>query len=157
MLKTSRFRIACLVVAAPLIGALAGCGDSHAKYKPTANEARTSLETALTAWRDGKPYGPIEGTPPVHMVDSTWQGGQQIESFQIGDEEDDGEGTKQFVVKLKTKGKSATDQDVRFIVNGRDPVWIFREDDYKRTLNMENNPATTPQSKSGTPRPRKQR
>ncbi len=88
MLKTLRFRGGWLVVAAPLLGLLAGCGEGHAKYKPTADEARTSLEAALTAWRDGKPYGPIETKPPVHMVDSVWQGGQQIESFQIGDEED---------------------------------------------------------------------
>ena len=156
MLKALRFRCGWLVVAAPLLGLLAGCGDGNARYKPTADEARTSLEAALTAWRDGKPYGPIEGTPPVHMVDSAWQGGQQIESFQIGDEEDAGDATKQFAVKLKTK-KSSTDQDVRFIVHGRDPVWVYREDDYKRMLNMENNPETTPKSKSGNQRSGKRR
>jgi hypothetical protein len=152
MLKALRFRGGWLVVAAPLLGLLAGCGEGNARFKPTADEARTSLETALTAWRDGKLYGPIETKPPVHVVDSAWQGGQQIESFQIGDEEDGGDGTKQFVVKLKTKGKSPTDQDVRYIVHGRDPVWVYREEDYKRTLNMDNNPVTTPKSKSGTQR-----
>jgi hypothetical protein len=152
MLKASRIRGVWLVVATPLLGVLAGCGEGYAKYKPTAYEARTSLEAALTAWRDGKPYGPIDTKPPVHIVDSAWQGGQQIESFQIGDEEDGGDGTKQFVVKLNTKGKSSTEQDVRFVVHGRDPVYVFREEDYKRTLNMDNNPVTTPKSKTGSRR-----
>jgi hypothetical protein len=156
MLKVLRFRGGWLAVAAPLLGVLAGCSEGHAKYKPTADEARTSLEKALTAWKDSKPYGSIEGTPPVHVVDSAWQAGQQIESFQIGDEEDAGDATKQFVVKLKTK-KSPTDQDVRFIVHGRDPVWVYREEDYKRMLNMDNNPVTTPKSKSGTQRSGKTR
>jgi hypothetical protein len=149
MLKAPRIRGVWLIAAAPLLGVLAGCGEENAKYKPTADEAKTSLEVALTAWRDGKPYGPIETKPPVHIVDSVWQGGQQVESFQIGDEEDPGDGTKQFVVKLKTKGKSSTEQDVRFIVQGRDPVYVFREEDYKRMANMDNNPVL-PKSKTST-------
>ena len=84
-------------------GLLAGCGASHARFTPTSGEARSSLEAALTAWRDGKPYGPVAATPPVQVADSAWQAGQQVESFEIGDEEDDGDGTKQFVVKLKMK------------------------------------------------------
>ena len=59
--------------------------------------------------------------------------GQQIESFQIGDEEDGGDGTKQFVVKLTMK-KAKAGQDVRYFVHGRDPVWVFSEADYKQML-----------------------
>jgi hypothetical protein len=147
MLKALRLRDGWLPVAAALLGLIAGCSDGHAKFKPTADEARTSLETALTAWQDGKPYGPIEAKPPVQVVDSQWQAGQQIESFQIGDEEDPGDGTKQFVVKLKIKGKSSTEQDARFIVHGRDPVYVFGEEDYKRMANMDNNPVI-PKSKT---------
>jgi hypothetical protein len=156
MFNATRLKFGSLVVAALLLGGLTGCSEGHARYKPTADEARTSLEKALTAWKDGKPYGPIEATPPIHVVDSAWQGGQQIESFQIGDEEDGDDATKQFVVKLKTK-KAPAEQDVRFVVHGRDPVWVFREDDYKRTLNMENNPVSTPKSKAGGPRSGKKR
>jgi hypothetical protein len=151
MLKALRRRDGWLLVAAALLGLIAGCSDGNAKYKPTANEARTSLETALTAWRDGKPYGPIETTPPVHIVNSQWQAGQQIESFQIGDEEDPGDGTKQFVVKLTMKGKSSIEQDARFIVHGRDPVYVFGEEDYKRMANMDNNPVI-PKPKANTQR-----
>ncbi len=73
--------------------------------------------------------------------------GQQVESFEIGDEEDEGDGTKQFAVTLKMK-KPPGDQSVRYFVHGRDPVWVYREEDYKRMLNMDNNPVTTSRSKS---------
>ena len=83
--------------------------------------------------------GPIEATPPVQVADSAWQAGHQVESFEIGDEQDDGDGTKQFVVTLKMK-KPPGDQSVRYFVHGRDPVWVYREEDYKRMINMDNNP-----------------
>jgi hypothetical protein len=136
-----------LVIAGVGVGLLPGCGSGHARYTPTSTEARSSLETALTAWREGKPPTTIDVKPPVHVIDSTWQGGQQIESFTIGDEQDVGDGTKQFAVKLVTKPKRS-EQEVKFVVHGRDPVYVFREEDYVRTLNMDNNPVS-PRPKSG--------
>jgi hypothetical protein len=137
-----RLRLMGLVAAAPGLLALAGCDNTgHARFTPTKDEARSSLEAALTAWRDGKPYGPIEATPPVNVADSAWQGGAQIEAFEIGEEEDPGDGTKQFPVKLTMK-KAKTAQDIRYIVNGRDPVWVFSEPDYKRMIDMGNGPET---------------
>jgi hypothetical protein len=138
-----RLRLMGLAFAAvPGLLALAGCDNTgHARFTPTKDEARSSLEAALTAWRDGKPYGPIEATPPVNVADSAWQGGAQIEAFEIGEEEDPGDGTKQFPVKLTMK-KAKTAQDIRYIVNGRDPVWVFSEPDYKRMIDMGNGPET---------------
>jgi hypothetical protein len=129
-----------------LLGVTTGCSVGQARYTPTSDEARTSLEKALTAWKDGKPVGEVEGTPPVRVVDSAWQAGQQIESFAIGDQEDV-DGTKQFPVKLTIK-KTQKSEDVRYIVHGRDPVWVYREEDYRRTLNMENGPVTAPKTRS---------
>ncbi len=139
-----------LVAALPLLSLLTGCGASHARFTPTTAEARTSLEQALTAWRDGKPYGTVAATPPVNVADTAWQAGQQVESFEIGEEKDDGDGTKQFVVAIKMK-KPAGDQSVRYFVHGRDPVWVYREEDYKRMLNMDNNPVDSAK-KSVSPR-----
>ncbi len=36
--------------------------------------------------------------------------------------------------------KPPGDQSVRYFVHGRDPVWVYREEDYKRMINMDNNP-----------------
>jgi hypothetical protein len=151
-----RYRRLGLLALLPLVSLFTGCGASHARYTPTSGEAKSSLEAALTAWRDGKPYGPIEASPPVQIADSAWQGGQQLESFQIGGEEDSGDGTKQFAVTIKMK-KPPGDQTVRYVVHGRDPVWVYREEDYKRMLNMDNNPVQRSSSTSGprrTGRPR---
>jgi hypothetical protein len=141
-----------LVALAPLLCLAMGCGASHARYTPTSGEARSSLEAALTAWRDGKASSDIDAKPPVHMVDSAWQGGRQLESFQIGDEEDGGDGTKQFLAKLKMKNVKE-EQDVRYVVHGRDPVWVFTADEYKHMLDMDNKPDTTPKPKARFRRP----
>jgi hypothetical protein len=133
-----------------LFGVTAGCGTGHARYTPSTDEARSSVEAALTAWKDGKPAGEIEATPPVRVVDSAWQAGEQIESFVIGDQEDV-DGTKQFPVKLTMK-KTQKSEDVRYIVHGRDPVWVYRDTDYQRTLNMENNPDTAPKTRAASGR-----
>ena len=126
-----------LVITAVVIGGLAGCETGHARYTPTKGEARTALETALTAWRDGKSFGTIDATPAVHVADTAWQAGEQIEAFEIGEEEDSGDGTKQFPVKL-TKKKAKTAQQMRYVVHGRDPIWVFSEPDYKRMIDMGN-------------------
>ena len=145
-----RYHRLALMAASLLVSLLTGCGASSARFKPTTDEARSSLEAALTAWRDGKPYGSVVATPPIQVGDSAWQAGDQVESFEIGEELDD-DGTKQFVVAFKMK-KPPGNQSVRYYVHGRDPVWIYREEDYKRMLNMDNNPVTTSPSKSKTRR-----
>jgi hypothetical protein len=151
MNSVKRYHRLALVAALPLVSLITGCGASHARFTPTAVEARTSLEAALTAWRDGKPFGPIEATPSVQVADSAWQAGQQVESFEIGEEKDEGDGTKQFAVAIKMK-KPPGDKSVRYFVHGRDPVWVYREEDYQRMLNMDNNPVTNSPSKSNSRR-----
>jgi hypothetical protein len=140
MTRLFRSRRLWLLAAAPVLFLLAGCdGTGHARFSPTQDEARSALEAALTAWRDGRPFGSIEATPPVHVADSLWQGGQTIEAFQIGDEQAGEDGTKRFPVKL-TMTKTKTVQDVRYVVYGRDPVWVFSEQDYQKMIDMGNGP-----------------
>jgi hypothetical protein len=131
-----RYRYLCFTTALPLVSLLAGCGASPAPYATTSDQARTSLETALTAWRDGKPCAPIAGTPSIEVADSNWQAGQQIESFQIGDEQENANGTKQFAVTMKMK-KPPGDKSFQYVIFGRDPVWVCREEDYKLMSNMD--------------------
>jgi hypothetical protein len=140
MTRLFRSRRLWLLAAAPALFFLAGCdGTGHARFSPTQDEARSALEAALTAWRDGRPFGSIEATPPVRVADSLWQGGQAIEAFQIGDKQDSEDGTKRFPVKL-TMTKTKKVQDVGYVVYGRDPVWVFSETDYQRMIDMGNGP-----------------
>ncbi len=155
MKRQSKWGLMALAWGWVVLAFLAGCGQENARFTPSADVAKSSLETALSAWRDGKPCGPVEATPPVHVVDSVWQAGARVESFSIGDEEDLGDGTKQFLVKLSIKeAKGARESEVRYVVHGLEPIYVFREDDYKRFLNMDNNPEP-PKGRSAVTRSRR--
>jgi hypothetical protein len=118
------------------------CGGPN--MNPQADRARTALETALTAWRDGKKPGNIAGTdPPVQAVDNDWTNGRKLTAFEVLREQPS-ESDKRFAVKLTYATPAATVETV-YIVVGASPIAVFREEDYARTLNMDNNP--TPQRK----------
>ena len=106
-------------------------GTSTGRYIPSGGTARQSLEAALTAWQQGQRPGRIEAvSPPVQAADCKWQAGQKLGGFEILQEEP-GDGPRWFVVRLKLRQPSG-EQVVRYVVVGRDPVWVFREDDYKK-------------------------
>jgi hypothetical protein len=123
---------------AALLTAMAGCdATGNARHVPDADLARTSLQTALTAWRDGRPCEPIAGPPAIQVSDSRWRDGQQIAAFEIGEEQADGDETRQFPVKLTFK-KTGKVEEVRYVVHGREPVWVYSDTDYKRLIDMGN-------------------
>lgn len=115
-----------------------GCESGNSQTTPRGVEARGAVERALTAWRDGKPYDQFGSTPPVRVVDSAWRGGETIESFEIVDEEGRDDGTMAFSVKL-VSNKAKKDRTVKFVVQGQDPFWVYREEDYRRMLQTERN------------------
>jgi hypothetical protein len=124
---------------AALLTASSGCGSDTARYTPTADVARKSLEAALTAWRDGRPIGSLEGSsPPVRVVDSIWRSGEKLESFQLLGE-GDVDGRKEFTVRLTMK-EPRGEKEARYIVHGRDPIWVYRGEDFARAMDMDNQP-----------------
>jgi hypothetical protein len=93
------------------------------------------LETALTAWQNGQAPDEVAAGPPVvRAVDSKWKAGQKLKRFQILSEEG-GSGPTFFSVRL-TLNSPAKEQTVRYVVVGRDPLWVYREDDYKSSAGM---------------------
>jgi hypothetical protein len=101
--------------------------------------ARKSLEAALTAWRDGQPIGSIAGSsPPVQVVDSSWRSGEKLESFLVLDE-GDVDGRKEFSVRLTMKEPRGA-KEARYVVHGRDPIWVYRGEDFARAIDMTNQP-----------------
>lgn len=122
-----------------LLAALgAGCGNSNSgydRYVPSSDTARTSLEAALTAWQNGQPPGKIETvSPPLQVVDAVWQRGRKLRSFLILSEET-GDGPHWFSVRLTFTAPNS-ESVVRYVVLGRDPIWVYREEDYKRATGM---------------------
>ena len=113
------------------------CGGPS--MNPSADRARKALEAALTAWQKGDRPGMIAGTdPPVQAVDNEWTNGRKLATFEILREQPS-EADKRFVVKLKYKAPEVT-AEVIYVVLGASPIAVFREEDYARTLNMDNNP-----------------
>jgi hypothetical protein len=134
------------VVALPLVALLAGCGGreryASSDFTPPADTARQSLEAALDAWKAGRAPGAIEGTtPPVEVVDSQWKAGQKLDGYEVL-AEDQADGTKQYSVRLSFKAPAAA-KEVRYHIIGRDPVRVYRDEDYRRMINMEDNPKPT--------------
>lgn len=135
-----------LAAALPLVALLAGCGGGERyvsnDFTPPADTARQSLEAALNAWKAGRAPGPVEGTtPPVQVFDSQWKAGQKLDGYEVL-AEDQADGTKQYSVRLSLKAPAAA-REVRYHVIGRDPVMVYRDEDYRRMVNMEDNPRPT--------------
>ncbi len=129
-----------LVVCASALLALsaccAGCNRSP-NFKPSAASSRQALESALGAWVNGQPLGPVQTvSPPIQVVDSAWQKGQRLDSFEIVGEEKGEDGLPYFTVHLH-KSRPQGEETVRYVVTGRSPMWVFREDDYKSTQSWE--------------------
>jgi hypothetical protein len=117
----------------------AGCGVSSQAYTPTSPSARQAVDAALSAWQKGQtPESLASAAQPVHAVDSQWQSGQVLEGYEILSEES-GDPEKRFSVRLTLK-KPQGEKKVQYIVVGQGPLWVYRDDDYARLLNMDNNP-----------------
>jgi hypothetical protein len=119
------------------LGICVGCtGKGHEKYIPSEDKARQALEAALNAWRDGKKPGAVEGAPmPVQVVDSEWQKGKHLRSYEIVGEEAS-EGPRVFSVKLTLQPPAGQEATIRYYVVGKDPLWVYRESDYKAPAGM---------------------
>ncbi|HEY7326698.1 MAG TPA: hypothetical protein VH592_03595 [Gemmataceae bacterium] len=125
-----------LLVLALFSGVFAGCGSGYEKYVPAEDKARKALEAALNAWCEGKKPGLIEGAPvPTQAVDSRWLAGQKLRSFEIGSEEPN-EGPRVFSVHLTLELPAGRQETVRYFIVGNDPLWVYREDDYKAPAGM---------------------
>lgn len=108
-----------------------GCGGApEKKFIPAANTAESALEAGLEFWKSGNPYGPVDGFDvPIDLLDSRWQKKKKLESYEIlGEEKSDG--PKIFLVKMKLD-EDKEDKEVKYYIFGKDPLHIWREQDYK--------------------------
>ena len=122
-----------------VLAAVSGCGSGNAPL-PSASEAKAALQAALDAWKEGKPASSlVEAKPSIQAVDHDWTVGKVLDAYVIGDEQA-GEGSKTFPVTLTLKGASGP-VDVRYMIFGRSPIHVYRDEDFQRMANMEDNPA----------------
>lgn len=127
-----------------------GCGSSTSAYIPDTATAREDLDKALASWqKGGKPAQLTTGDHPIYFVDSQWEAGQALESYQILEETPtQSETEKRYGAVLKMK-KPPAERRVEFVAVGRTPMWIFRDEDYKKQGGM----GEEPNLKSGVRRP----
>jgi hypothetical protein len=113
-----------------------GCRRKAPDYIPSAKTSREALDTALTAWVSGQPVGTINtASPPIQVVDSAWWKGQRLAGYEVLSEETR-DGLPCFSVQLH-KSRPRGEETVRYIVTGRSPVWVYREEDYKASQSWE--------------------
>ncbi len=123
--------------------AMAGCGTGRSESLPPDQVARAALEAALKMWRDGGSPGPVPGSDPkIEVHDTPWRQGDRLSSYEILGENISASEMR-FTVRL-TLTKPDRVQEVQYYVLGRDPVMVFRGEDYLRNINMDGPPPTNP-------------
>lgn len=130
------------LVAAALIGLLPGCGGSPAAaYRPAGDTARKALEEALATWQKGGKPGQLPSTKPtVNVADSQWESGAALEGYEIvGPDEGGTDAQAWFKVVLKLR-KPIGEKQTRYVVVGKDDMWVYREEDYNKFMDMSDGP-----------------
>ncbi len=138
-------------ISVPVLGALSwwvilaignlACSPWHDEpvdpsYMPGWNEAKSALESALTAWRDAtSPLPDSFDSPKVKFVDHQRKPNQRLLAYQILGQTDI-EYARQFTVRLTLEGEEPP-QLVRYNAFGREPVWVFRLKDYELISHWE--------------------
>jgi hypothetical protein len=132
-----RRKLGAALVAALTLALTPGCGSSTSAYIPNAATAREDLDTALASWqKGGKPAQLMTSERPIYFVDSQWEAGQALESYQILEETPTQSQTeKRYGAVLKMKQPLA-EKRVEYIAVGRSPMWIFRDEDYVKQGSM---------------------
>jgi hypothetical protein len=121
-----------LICGALLLGFLAGCGATNAKFNPPVESARDAVDIALQAWKEGKPCKAIEDYDPiVQPIESRWQQGRKLLDFEIIDELDV-EHSKQFKVKVKLEGGLAP-EETTYVVLGKEPLYVYWITDFEQS------------------------
>jgi hypothetical protein len=126
---------------AALLANMAGCGQSnHDRFLPDRGEARQALQSALSAWHDApSPLPRSFDTRAVVFVDKQRKPNQRLLSFQILGQADI-ENARQFTVRLNLEGEESP-RLVEYNILGRDPVWVFRLEDYEMFSHWEHDMA----------------
>lgn len=140
-------RISMGVFAIVAVTVCLGCGGNvdPDTYTPEGDAARQALELSLTTWQAGKKSTDVgalaEQGAAVRIVDSEWEAGKKLQSFEIkGDAAAPTTGSadsvaRAFSVRLVFAG-SSTPQDVIYHVVGKDPLLVFRDKDFVQTQGM---------------------
>jgi hypothetical protein len=155
-----RVRLGTLACWAVLAANTAGCAVKNDRATPGFivpgwDKATHALVASLTAWRDAPSPLPVSfQIPSVEFVDNHRQPQQRLLAFQIVGQSD-AENARQFTVRLNLEGEESP-QLVKYNILGRDPLWVFRLEDYEMIAHWEHDmsepaPGSSPNLKDPDP------
>ena len=70
----------------------------------------------------------------MQPFDARWQAGRKLHDYEIIKELDEA-GPKQFIVKMTVEGDKGA-EEVKYYVVGKDPLLVFRQEDYEKSASM---------------------
>ncbi len=116
-----------------------GCApDPVQRFVPTPTDARQAVETALSNWKSGTKHGTISSPSlkvKIDVYDARWHDEKKkLESYRIV-KEITGKPLPQFEIQLKFPGKP--EETTIYLVNGIDPLQVYRESDYNKAYGVE--------------------
>jgi hypothetical protein len=115
-------------------------------FLPDWTEAREALDSALKAWRDAPSPMPASfDSPSVKFLDKHRRPDQRLETFAVLGQSDI-ENARQFTVRLRLEPAGSSEL-VRYVVMGRNPVWVIRLEDFETICRWEHpmdEPAAAP-------------
>ena len=95
----------CLILAAPALWALSGCGGNSAPDSPNQDEAKQTLERALTAWQKGETVDALaKASPSIKVSEPNWERGDKLTTFELTGPGQPKGGQQAFRVKLSLTG-----------------------------------------------------
>jgi hypothetical protein len=110
-----------------------GCGRQiqEQRFIPSEQDGQRALETALTAWKNGKvpPARVQEPSPAIEFVDTHHQAGQKLTAFTVLGPTA-GDAHRCYAVRL-TLDNPREEVRARYVVYGLDPLWVSRYEDYE--------------------------
>ena len=144
----SRRKLGAALGAALALAQTPGCGSSTSAYVPNSATARQDIETALASWqKGGKPAQLMAGEHPIYFVDSQWEAGESLESYRILDEIPTNSETEKRYGAVLGLRRPPAERRVEFIAVGHSPMWIFRDEDYKKQGGMGEEPKSRPNAR----------
>jgi hypothetical protein len=129
-----------------LLIVVSGCNDPTQSgvgpeaFVPTPELARAALSASLQSWRDGRPRGPVTVNAPalavtVEVSDSYRSPDRPLQAFEILGPVGTSD-VRGFAVRLSFDNPRE-EQVVRYLVVGKNPLWVFRQEDYERISHWE--------------------
>ena len=115
-----------------------GSGGDVGHLVPADQLARQALTAALDAWKAKQAAGGELQLPQgakIHVLDLDWRNGRNLDSYEITQSLPvEPNSPRMFSVKIVCDGGEP--KDTIYHVIGADPLWVFRDEDMRKTTGM---------------------